>query len=41
MVGHNTFGDLTECEETVTELTDKEKSLKSEEMTIAHVQKQK
>ena len=24
MVGHNTFGDLTECEGTVTELADKE-----------------
>jgi len=35
---HSTFGgDLIECEETVTELADKEKSLKSERVTTAQV----
>lgn len=38
MANHSTFGgDLIECEETVTELADKEKSLKSEQMTTAQV----
>lgn len=38
MANHSTFGgDLIECEERVTELADKEKSLKSEQMTTAQV----